>query len=115
MFGQRVLELQVLGQCAVVAQFPAPAVAAPDVLLLRPIAARLRIVMQYGADGVVGLSVVHGDAEGLTATGEHEVVAETGVERPGGSEARIAFVDKQRIGVVCIGDAVDEVGRALVV
>ena len=71
--------------------------------------------MQYGADGVVGLSIVHGDAEGLTATGEHEVIAEAGIERAGGREARIAFVDKQRIGVVCIGDAVDEVGRTLVV
>ena len=104
-----------MGQCAVVAQRCAPTAAATDVLLLRPIAARLRIVVQDGTDGIVSLGIVHADAECLAATGEHEVIAEAGIERPSGREVRIALVDVQRIGVVGIGDTVDKVGGMLVV
>ena len=63
-----------------------------------------------GGDGVVVPAVVHGEVEQLVGMGEHGAEVETGTQCVGGLEFRIAHRDIERIGVVAVADAVDEIG-----
>ena len=66
--------------------------------------------MEDGADWVVVLAIVHGEVQHLVRVGEHRRKAEAGTQRVRGLETGIAHCDVERICVIAVADAVDEVG-----
>ena len=104
-----------LAEVALVKKACAPTMAAAHVLLLRQIGTRLGLVVEDGANGVVVAAVVHGGVQYLVGLGEHGAEAEAGAQRVSGLEVRIAHRDIERIGIVAVADAVDEVGALALV